>query len=51
MTAEKFTAVFLMTVLIGLGVLSYASKNQQSTCIQSAMTQNYAADQIKKICR
>lgn len=48
---ERFTAVFLMTVILGLGYFAYNAMNTRAECVQSGVSQNYTADQIRKICR
>ena len=48
---EKFTMVFLMTTLLGVGYMIYSAGTAKFDCVQSAVAQNYSSDQIKKICR
>ena len=48
---EKFTAVFLITVLVGVGYMIVSSANRHWDCVAAATAQNYSADAVKKICR
>lgn len=47
---DKFNAFWLSAVLFGMGFLIYYSTANRADCTQSALSQNYSADQIKKIC-
>lgn len=48
---DKFNVFWLSAVLIGLGMLIYSSTVNRADCTQTALAQNYSADQIRKICR
>jgi len=49
-TYEKLLGSSALVLLIGCGYLIYTSANDRQECAKVAMSQNYPADQIKKIC-
>lgn len=48
---DKFNAFWLTALLLGIGYLIYLSTANRADCTQSAVAQNYSAEQIRKICR
>lgn len=48
---DKFAAFFITMVMGGCGYLIYKHSVDKVDCVQSALSQNYSAESIKKICR
>lgn len=50
MNYERVTVVFLFAVTFGMFAMSFYSLSNRSQCQQTALSQNYPAEYIKKIC-
>jgi len=48
---DRFTVIFIMTLVLGLGYLMYDAVSHRANCVQSALSMKYSAAEIKKICR
>ena len=51
MSMEKFTAIFVVLLLVAMVAAAGYKMTIDRDCVQSAIHQNYPADSIKKICR
>ena len=49
--SEKVVAFIFVFLFAGLGFFIYDAVTSKANCIQAAMSKDYSADEIQKICR